>query len=203
MKLKFIIITIALLFTVLSSPIEAQEASSEGNSVLQRVKEKVEALKKNPKTYMGTITDKTDTSIQIESIRGVIELISVSDVTHFTKLDKSETEIKFTDLAIGDFIFALGTFSNSEVLNARRVILTSPPTDKRSIIVGKVVSNAKRTLILNRHDNKEYTFSFPQKWKGPEIKEFKAQDLVIVVSLLKDGKETIRTIDFVNPKDSP
>ena len=203
MKLKFITITIALLLAVLSSPIEAQEASSEGNSVLQRVKEKVEALKKNPKTYMGTITDKTDTSIQIESIRGVIELISVSDVTHFTKLDKSETEIKFIDLAIGDFVFALGTFGNSEVLNARRVILTSPPTDKRSIIVGKVVSNAKRTLILSTQDNKEYTFSFPTKWKGPEIKEFKAQDLVIVVSLLKDGKETIRTIDFINPKDIP
>jgi len=200
--MKTVIIPVLFLSLVFAHPILAQNATEEGESVLQKVKEKVEALKKNPKAIIGTITDKTDTSIQIKDVQGKIELVSISDITNYSKIDKSETEIKYGDIAIGDYVSVLGTHSTNQLLNARRIILTSPLPQDRKVSAGKIANITKRELTLEGSEA-PITLIFPARWKGPEIKEFKKDESVIVVYTQKEGKLTIRTIQKAqaNPSD--
>jgi hypothetical protein len=193
------ILAIILVFLPLFAcgSVHAEDAASEGGSVLQKVKEKVEALKKNPKAYIGTITDKTDSSIQIKDVAGKIELVSINDATHYIKIDKSETEIKFSDIAIGDFISALGTFGSGQVLNARRVILSPPPLTNRKVVIGTVASIIKKDITVNT-GGEPVTISFPSKWSGPEIKELAPGDVMVAVTIATGTKLNVRTIEKIS-----
>jgi len=195
-KLLLIMFSIFPLF--FAGTTKAQESSSEADSVLQKVKQKIETLKKNPKAYIGTITDKTDTSLQIKDVQGKIELVSVLDTTHYSKIDsRGETDIKFTDIAIDDYISALGTFGSAEVLNARRVILSSPITDDRKIMIGEIKGIVNKTATIEV-DDEELVLTFPSRWKGPEIKELAVGNKVAIVAIVSDSKYTVRTIEILN-----
>lgn len=195
----FLIVTAFFITASITNIASAQEATNEADSVLQKVKEKVEALKKNPKAFIGIVTDKTDTSIQIKDIQGKIELVSITpDTTHFSKIEKTEIDIKYTDIAIGDYVSALGTFGSANVLNARRVILSPAPSDDRKIVSGKVDSIVKKEITVSSKDSTT-TMVFPSRWKGPEIKEISEGNAVAAVATEKDGKLTIRTIEILVP----
>ncbi|OGM24553.1 hypothetical protein A2627_03455 [Candidatus Woesebacteria bacterium RIFCSPHIGHO2_01_FULL_39_28] len=131
------------------------------DSVREKVKEKVEEKLKNPKAYIGTITDITATTVQIRSSAGEIQQVSVDkDLTTFIEIDKNKVskEVKFTDLAIGDFIVAMGYKNGNEVLAARRVIITPViKLTERTAVYGTVLTNAKNKITTKNTGSQNVT----------------------------------------------
>src|SRR3989344_60915 len=190
-------------FKVSEDNSETPAATDEGDPIREKVREKLEEVKKNPKAYIGTITDKLETSIQIKNALGEIQLISVdSENVDFVKTGKSQTTIKYNDLAIGDFIIAMGFATNSNGVLAAQRILVSPPFEQpnRSIIIGESDTLGKNTLNLVDTSGKGWSLTFPKKWKGPEIKEIKEGDKVAAVVEQEENIYKIRTIEITSKK---
>jgi hypothetical protein len=190
----------------------AQESKDPTDPVRDKVKERIENVLKNPKAYLGTITDKTEDTLQIKNLKGEIQFISVNaDKSSFQSVGKTSRAIKFDDVGLGDFVVAMG-FQKTDgvgqnngnfVLEAKRVLVTEeigPPV--RKITFGEVVNIEKKILTL-KSDNQEYEFEFPKSWKGPEIAEISEGDRVAVVSLSQEGKTIIRTIEITSETPSP
>ncbi len=101
-----------------------------------------------PKLYTGTITDITGQTIQMRNDKGTIEQVSVSDTTTYVKTGKTQADIKFTDLAIGDFVATLGSISSKDLMQATRIIVTQPINDTRKITKGVVVQKTTKLLTI-------------------------------------------------------
>jgi len=174
---------------------DQEQATDEADAVREKVREKVENLFQNPKAYIGSVTDKNQDSLQIKNVDGEIQLISVdTQTTSFVKITKTQSSIKYTDIAIGDYIVAMG-FAADATLTSKRILITQPPaTANREIISGTIADIQKNSLSLNSNDAIAWDLSFPKSWKGPDIKELSIGDILIAVGEAKDSTLTIRTI---------
>ncbi len=103
----------------------ASSNASDEASIRQKVQEKVEAALNRPKAYIGTVTDITDSTIQIKTQKGEIRQISTSaDSTAVVKGSVNTKSVKLTDIAIGDFVAAMGYINSGSVLSAQRILIT-------------------------------------------------------------------------------
>lgn len=165
------------------------------DSLSDKIRDKVEAVSKKPKAVMGSITDKTEDSLQVKNAVGSISLISIKKAeTDFVKSGKTETKISFNDLAIGDFIMAMG-FNGNSVLKAERIVVTSPPEEvARHLVLGKIASIDKNKVVLAKPDASEVALEFPKKWFGPDTEDLSEADKILAVYIETEGKLVIRTI---------
>lgn len=97
------------------------------DSVRKKVEEKVAAALNSPTSYLGTVTDIAESSIQLKSAAGEINQISTANNLAVIKDGKTPKEVKLTDIAIGDFIVAMGFTTGNHVLDSRRILITTPP----------------------------------------------------------------------------
>lgn len=184
-------------------PISAQNSPAptsgvDEGSVREKVKEKVETVRKNPKAYIGSVTDKTQDSIQIKNSKGEIQFVSINpDEVDFVKSTNKSTAIKFNDVAIGDYVIAMGYRNGNSVLTTKRLIVTTESTSERKIVYGTIKKIEKKEITVFDKNNQEFTFTFPKTWKGPEIKELSENDTLVLVAIAKDDKESIRTIELI------
>lgn len=135
------------------SPNPETSGSSTDSSIRQKVQEKVELALLFPKAYLGIITDISSGTIQINKLNldkkdnsgKEIKQISIPTSVTFTKMQKGESKnIKISDVAIGDYIVAMGFINNNQVLEAQRILVTDPlePTG-RIARLGTVTSITK------------------------------------------------------------
>jgi hypothetical protein len=195
-KKYLIIASLATLLIIFPSSLIYAQNDIKNKDIIEKVKQKVEDLKKNPRAVIGTVTDKTDVSLQIKTNFGKVEVVSISDTTSYIKAGKTDTQIKYSDIAIGDFVISLSRLENSQTLMARRIILTNAPENSRNVAVGKVVKKFKRQITIQQGE-KEEVFTFPTKWKGPEIEEIAEGDTVVIVGILTNTEKRIRTIEIL------
>lgn len=178
----------------------------DAEEIREKVQEKIRSVLAHPKAYIGTITDKTANTIQVRNKEGTILLISINpEKTTYIRMGKTNTEVKFADIAIGDFIAALGTQNENNVLEVTRVLVTQPVAPpKRKIQVGKVGKVEKKVLTLKEADGKETQSTFPKTWKGPEIEDFSDGDSVVVITE-EDEKsiQNIRAIELLTFSPTP
>lgn len=180
--------------------------TEEINSIREKVQEKIEQVRSNPKAYLGTVTDITEETIQIKG--GAEEILQISvdeENTNFVNIGKKTTTVNFEDVAIGDYIVAMGFENGNGVLEAKRVLIT-PPIEPvaRTILLGKVTEIDGKTLYLTDGEQEEYILEFPRRWKGPETKEFEESMTVIAVFESDEDELTIRTIEIISePEASP
>ena len=141
-----------------------EEASTSSDAIRNKVQEKVESVINSPKAYIGTVTDLSEGTIQInrfvfskeESKNNEILQISVKGEPVFVKVAKETKNIKFSDVAIGDFIVAMGFVNGNSVLEAKRVLVTEPlKVSPRKAIFGKVTKISKNEISLNSASNEE------------------------------------------------
>lgn len=201
MKKTIAIVTLTLIFLVIQKGhLAAQNATEEADSIREKVKEKVEAARKNPKAYIGSVTDKTEDTIQLQNDLGEILLISINpEEASFAKIDKKTISAKYDDVGIGDYIISMGFTNGNGVLEAKRVIITSvPETLNRIIISGEVTEVINKQISIINLNNETVTLTFPRSWKGPEIKEIQQGDKVIAVYIKGEGELTIRTIHIAS-----
>lgn len=128
---------------VYSSAFEKKESAQEKEStpsaesdIRKKVQAKVEEVLNKPKAYLGTVTDITEGSIQIKSDSSEIKQISALEesITVINSKQKNK-EVKLSDIAIGDYIVAMGYPTSisgngaSQVLSAQRILITDPVED--------------------------------------------------------------------------
>jgi len=100
-----------------------------GNQSIQKVlvvySEKAVNL---PKAYIGTVTDISDSTIQIKNTDDAIEQISINsgNLDVVNNKNKETKIVKSTDIAIGDYIVAMGNINSKQVLLAQRILITNP-----------------------------------------------------------------------------
>jgi len=208
-----ILAVITIIFSTVIGSVYAEDSTDSADSIRDKVKEKIEQVLNKPKAYLGTVTDKTEDTLQIKNFKGEIQFVSVeSDQTSLASVGKTTKAIKYDDVAIGDFIIAMGYMASEDesektngdsVLETKRILVTEPiePT-KRKIVFGNVVSIEKKILTL-KSGEEEFQFEFPKSWKGPEIDEISENDRVVIVSVPDEEKMIIRTIEIILKNTSP
>lgn len=154
-------------------------------SIRQKVEAKVESLLNKPKAYIGTVTDITDSTIQIKTTESEIKQISTDiDKTTVIKSNPTTKTVKLTDIAIGDFIVGMGYVNSTSVLSAQRILITDPVTDPRvTATLGKVSDIDKKATI--------------SKVLKTKITKIGADDQIIFVTTQDKEVSTIRSIFVV------
>jgi len=174
-----------------STQLETQKSESQTTSgesgVREIVLKKVEDILNSPKAYLGTVTDIAEKTIQLKTDSGAIEQVSAED------LPAGKAGVKLTDIAIGDYIIAMGYRNGNHVLNAKRILITQPtPVPQIKIIYGKVKSISKKEIMVNEND--KAAVATTTKLSN---KKTKAEDTVIVVGTTIKDVFTARTIFLV------
>lgn len=134
------------------------------NSVREKVEQKVAEALNSPKAQLGTVTDISESTLQIKSASGEIKQLSVGSETSVIKTGTISREVKITDVAIGDYIVAMGFSNGNGVLAAKRILITSPfETSGRKALLAKASKvNARDLTAQLVRTNEEQTIA-PQR----------------------------------------
>lgn len=192
------------------------ENTSDESDLEHKVQEKLEKAKNVPVCYIGTVTDLTSDSIQLDKFefdgnKGVIMQVAVNvESTSFVKITKTSEKIKFSDIAIGDFIVAMGYKNGKEVLNAQRILVLSalkPTTRKVFKGTVKEILQAELTLFIPG-SNENLSISIPKNVIVRKLEEenlvrarlsdiTEESEIIVVTQLNKDNKQEVRTIFLI------
>jgi hypothetical protein len=208
--MKKIFITFLFILLLSSANVIAQGTpSDEVDPLRERVKAKLEEAMNNPKAYLGLITDKTETSLQIKSMQGEIMQIAIEKETiSYAKTNGASEVIGYEDVAIGDYIIALGFVSPNDVLEARRIIQipNEPIPVKRIAAMGVVEKNDKDRFIFYHTNNQKSYEVEPLKnalltshdnVKVPNVLSIKEGQKVIIMGILSEDIITARRIHLL------
>ena len=213
MKKTIVILSLLLLGTLTAVATFAQETSTdEANSVRDTVQRKVEEARTIPFAYIGTVTDIAEETIQINKYifsetkedAGEIQQISVDEEnTTFVKITKNTTTVKYSDLAIGDFIIAMGYKNGNNVLEGSRILITTAiePTTRKAVF-GEPSEMTKKTLTLNASSGKEWDVEFGSKWTGPELADIEEGDKIMVVGTTEGNTLSARFLHIISPEEA-
>jgi hypothetical protein len=137
-------------------------------------------------SYAGTITDISSNTIQIKNKEGLILQISTPEETKYINTLKKNVEVKHTDLAIGDYIVAMGKISANKVLTTQRILITSPLMENNYQVEKIEIEKLSKTNINN--------VTLPKKWNGPDIKELEVGKEIYIIGNTNEGRYSLRSI---------
>jgi hypothetical protein len=117
-----------------------------------------DVMRTKPRAYIGVVTDKTDTSLQITNLKGEILLVSVdtSNISVVKVTDGTQKDAVFADVAIGDSIAAIGFIGSNELLEAKSIVLETFYDTLHKAIIGEIVDYSKRQLSIRLINNTEH-----------------------------------------------
>ncbi len=183
------------------------------SAIRQKVAEKVAEALNKPKAYIGVITDIADSTIQIKTMESEIKQISTGEdgISVVNQKGTNNKAVKLSDVAIGDFIVAMGYINSKSVLTAQRILIADPieepeidlgfgtvtDTSKKSVIVTGIKSNEAVTVTPGV---KTKIFAYDAgKTSTAKLASITEGDLIIYVSDSSEGSPIIRSL-FVLPK---
>lgn len=109
-----------------------------------------ESLSEGAFAVIGAITDIASDTLQVRTEGGEIEQLSISDDTTYGSVTGTAKEIEFTDLAIGDFVAALGV-KDGNVMEIKRVLVsTQKESDDPGIIAGNIKTLSSKEFIVQK-----------------------------------------------------
>lgn len=104
---------------------------------------------------LGTITDVTEDTLQLRSENGEIKQLAISDETSFVKIIDDPEDIEFSDVAIGDYVAALGQV-NGNAMDVVRILVTTEPEDAPpAIAVGTIDTLSASEFFVKSHESGE------------------------------------------------
>lgn len=172
---------------------EEKTATDESNTksnlevIRERVMEEISSKSLKKLAYVGTITDINSGSIQIKSLEGDIKQLSLSDDASFVNTLKNNIEVKQNDLAIGDFIVAMGIVNGNKVLDTKRILISKMYPENTYTSEEIEISTLTRTKIND--------LTLPKSWKGPNVSELEVGQKIIIVGKREENKNyTLRSI---------
>ena len=186
------------------------------DSVSEKVQERLVEASKIPIAYLGTITDIADTILQTKTIAGEIRQVSVDqEETSYIKINKKSKNIEFSDVAIGDFIVAMGYKDENDVLETIRLLVTDPVSPpERKVVYTKVLEVKKNELVVQFEDEEQISLlpadeSVVTIEEEGKLKEIKFADIeegarIIAAGAAEAETFTARTIRVIStPEPSP
>lgn len=177
------------------SATESAETKSPADSIREKIKEELSTKSLKTTAYVGTITDISSGTIQIKSVQGDIKQMSLGEDTSYINTLKKNSEIKATDLAIGDYIVAMGFVNGNKVLDTKRILISEPAIKNNFETVFGVISSISKTkLTIDRDNGETIEITLPKKWVGPNVSELEEGQSIITVGEMKEEKFELRTI---------
>ena len=163
------------------------QASGSADTIRQKVQQKLDATLNKPVAYLGSITDINQESIQIKSGENGIQQVSISDDTSYSKSE---------DLAIGDFIIAMGFVDGNKVLEAKRILTDDPPTPNSNQAYWATITDisGKDVSFKYPESKEEIEITFPKTWVGPDIKDLEENKNYILTGSIVEKSLSLRTI---------
>lgn len=146
-------------------------------------------VEKAKTSYVGTVTDISSGTIQVKGSKSGILQISVNSETNYVNTLKKNAEVKETDLAIGDYIVAMGIPSANKVLETERILITSPLPESKIEVEKIEIEKLSKTVIND--------IKLPTKWVGPNVKDLEIGQEIYVVGIRSDNKFDLRSIFVV------
>ncbi len=131
---------------VYSAKLKPQKEDS--TDIHTRVQERLDQQKNPTLALVGTVTDITEDYFQIKSQTGEIKQLSINGQTTYGSDVQDNKEIEFKDVAIGDFIVAIGKFDDNEVLDTERVLVSSAPGENNFLVIKDIVSEINRKEVI-------------------------------------------------------
>ena len=219
LKFSLLTCTFAFLLFTFYFPAYAQEDSSPSgtDAVRDKVRKTIENLVKKPKAVIGSLDSVTDSTLKIKTSSaiktedGKFVLVATNKDTKYIKTIKGkQTEVKFVDLAIGDFIAALGYKNGDDILSSQRVLaFDETPFLQKQVIYGKIETNKKGVLTIRHLKTAEIwtvetsaKTEIAKKLDGKiEAKEIEEGDRIVAVGILntKKDKTLVATLIQVIP----
>lgn len=225
MKKLIILLAITLIF-LSKLPVIAQEEATpstdsgqaeEADAIREKVQEKIEQAQRKPKAYLGTVTDITENTIQIKSMEGEIQQVSINEEeTTFVNITKTAKTVKFADVAIGDFIIAMGFLDGNGVLETKRVLITSEPEEPtRQFLIGLVTDVKQGQIVISKKATGEELSIEPQsgilvtevdedETKTTRFSNIEEGSVIIAIGTYEDDTFEARRIHIIStPEPSP
>lgn len=163
-----------------------ETSTSSAVTVREKVQAKLENTLKKGVFYMGVITDIADNTVQLKSDSNGIQQIMVSEET---------TYVSDEDMAIGDFMVAMGFKNGNGVLDTKRILITDPPEENSNIAIwAKLTSVEKKEVSFINQQGETVLIDFPKTWIGPDISDLEVDMEVIVVGTLEENTLSLRSI---------
>lgn len=211
LKLFFLFLSLFLLslpvqtFGQTPTPDETNTASESASEIRKKAQEKILSLKEasNRRAFWGELKEINNSTLLLENPKGERRIKTDEETEFFS----GKTEIKSTDLEIGNFIIALGYLDENNTLSAKRIISvkTAPkPAIKRYVAYGIVsdISEDEEILAIN-HNKKDVTYEVAVndktvitkkvagKIKKIAFVDIEDQDRLVAIGTKKGGEETI------------
>lgn len=143
-------------------------------------------VNKSLTSYIGTITDISSGTIQLKNANDEILQASTDTNTTYSNLLKKLTNIKESDLAIGDYVAVLGKVNGNKVLKAERILVTSPIPNIENKVEEITIETLSKTKIND--------ITLSKTWKGPNIKDLEVGQRIITVGVMNGETYTLRSI---------
>lgn len=186
-----------------SLPTESANATDEA-SIAESVEQKVSDVVNQPKVLIGTIADISDGTIQINTDSEKVNLVSVDKEN--TNVIKNDDEIEYEELAIGDYVIAMGVRDDKEVLKSSRILVIDEPEDTdRKVMYGTVLEPGKRFITLEIGENEKLSVNtsakltvFDGKDEEIEMEDIVAGDVVVSSGVIDEGELYARIIQIIS-----
>lgn len=179
-----------------------QAESSSTSAVRDKVRQTIQNLSHKAKAVIGTLDQISDSTLQIKNPQGKLSQVATQNDTSYSKVSGSKkTDIKFTDLAIGDFIAALGYRNGNDILSAKRVIVfDKEPQNSNRAFWASVDNNSKGVIRVALKNDDSWTVETTKKiqvltkTEGKIIQDGKIDDLIggdriIAIGQISDKKD--------------
>jgi hypothetical protein len=161
----------------------------------EKGEDRIEKAANKPKAYLGTVTDITDSTIQVRTMSSEIRQISTSPEVVVVKTDPSNKVVKLEDIAIGDFIVAMGYKNGNQVLSSQRILITPAVTEPTITIAkgkGSDITPTKTAVVLS-FINGEVAKS--------NLSSIEDETGIISVTTEVKEKPSVRTVFILSPQN--
>jgi len=154
---------------------------------------------KNNTALLGTLTDISEESLQIKTVSDQIEQISVNEDTSYANIVKASTDVEFSELAIGDYIIAIGTLSKNSVLESSRILVSAAPKDSSNIAIKGVIKTLSSSEFIVESNGETFSIDatggisvtkFDEEGEiiKAKLAEATEEEEIIIFGLLEDGE---------------
>lgn len=143
------------------------------------------------KSYIGNVKSISENFITLEASPSAKQVKINQDTVYESNIAKIKYSLK--KVAVGDYVAALGDVDETQVLNAKKIVLLPPNEKKTKIVWGQIYVFGDVMRIKTREGkNVQVIFSDQTTWQKGEDKittsKVKLNDFVIVVGSSKDEK---------------
>ncbi len=203
-------ISLALIFLglLVVHPTKAQDVSTSSEEIRKKVQEKIAQISQKPKGYVGTITDISINTIQARKYvfgnfkkSGEIFQIKTTENTTFADNKEEPRQIKFQDLAIGDFAIFMGKEINGGTLEASRIVVIKPLTPIKRVNLKLKITKVEKQKITASSQNEDYSVVIGKntalldiKGEKVDIKNLDEGNQIIVCGEKEENTIKARTI---------